>query len=135
MIAHLCNANSAVSLIKRIEQKRLASRVLKRVFKPSLADRLGGNEAAKRKLLCNEHTFDWTDTVRENEDAVTVNKVGLGEEIQSCQGTPYCQMEVGLRAVTWRTLAQTLTILFHSQGDKTSPGQAIEQTSVSVIRF
>ncbi len=55
MVALLRYANSAISLLIRTEQKHLATRVLKRVFEPALADRLGSNEAPKRNLLCNEH--------------------------------------------------------------------------------
>ncbi len=39
--------------------------------------------------------------MRENENAVMINKVAFGEEIQSCQRTSYRQLQVGLRATTW----------------------------------
>src|SRR5579859_4845971 len=135
MGAFLSCANGAISLVIRPEQQCLTACVLELIFEPALANRLRSDEAANREFLSDEHTFEGPDAVSEDENAMRINEAGLGQELQSCERTPYSQLQVGLRAITRRSLALTFAIFFHSHGDKTPAGKTVEEMGVRIVGF
>ena len=84
VLAAFGQADKAVGFVIAVaHDQHLAARVVECVFHPGPSDSFSGDEAADRKLLRHQNTFQRSNGVGQDENFVAINKVSGSKSVEA----------------------------------------------------